>query len=76
MLKLIAYFTYRATLLFLYFLEISEQTVSLLEKYFVKYRHVVVQDPGSTLKRGILFLMCIDAGAGIQMQCGHEHRLP
>lgn len=69
-LKLLEYFTYKVTLPFLYFMEISEQTnflrlyndhkegkINMLEKYLVKYLYVVVEELSSILEKEIIHLV-------------------
>ena len=46
-----------------------------LEKYHVKWTHVIMQkqQPTNALDKYIVRQMCVDAGAGVEMQCAREY---
>ena len=44
-----------------------------LNKFVVKFRNINIEKPESDLAAKILDEMCIDAAAGIQLQCGREY---
>ena len=44
-----------------------------LEEYQVEYKHVIVEDLTSQIQKDTFSMMCVDAAAGIKLQCSEEY---
>ena len=44
-----------------------------LEEYQVEYKHVIVEGFTNQIQKDTFSMMCIDAAAGIKLQCGGEY---
>ena len=44
-----------------------------LEEYQVEYKHVIVEGFTNQIQKDAFSMMCIDAAAGIKLQCGGEY---
>ena len=44
-----------------------------LEEYQVEYKHVIVEDLANQIQKDAFSMMCVDAAAGIKLQCGGEY---
>ena len=66
----------QATLLKIFpklYADLKQGNTDTLQHFIVKYRHVPVKTLSSKLENTVLFLMCVDAADGIQIQCGREY---
>ena len=87
-LQLLAYFTKKITSPFLNCVEkcSQEQHLEILhmlywdllagnpntEEYQVEYKHVTVEDLTNQIQKDAFSMMCVDAAAGIKLQCGGD----
>ena len=44
-----------------------------LEEYKVQYKHIIVEDLTNQIQKDAFRMMCLDATAGIKLQCGREY---
>ena len=53
--------------------DLKELRTDTLEEFIVVYKHVPVEEPVIELGKEIINMMCLDAAAGIKLQCGREY---